>query len=298
MARRMTPAQFKSHVRQVQNRQRQAVDQYNRAVRDYNRKVNTAIDNYNREVRAHNARVRSNRQRLAQALSSLQRRTTVTRYVTFRASVETLHRSYVSLDRTSDSVHTTDFQNEVLDLSERENANSLEVMNALLADAVTSASAEGEDLSRLRETKIDEELRDISSDLDNRWRGALFSLHPANPDASRHFCTSAREIFTSILEHKAPDDLVKGAIPNCPLTHEGRPTRRARIHFALRQKGIVEAALQLEEFIDDDVENILELFGVFNDGTHGSSGRFEFGQLVAIKTRVEDGISFLHKIFT
>lgn len=297
MAQRMTPSQFRSHIQRIQSQRRQAIDRVNSAIRDHNRKVKAAVDNYNREVRAHNVRVRANHQRLVHAVTALQRRPTVTRYVTFRTSVETLHRSYEFLDRTSEAARTTEFQDHLLDLSERENANSLDVMNALLAEKSGPLPAEPEDLSRLRETKIDGELREISPDLDSRWRGALFSLHPANPDASRHFCTSAREIFTNILETRAPDEAVKQAIDNCPIQPNGKPTRRARIHFALRQKGIVEAAAQLEEFINADVDNILELFGVFNDGTHGSAGRFEYGQLVTIKTRVEDGISFLHKIF-
>jgi hypothetical protein len=280
-------------VHQVQSRQRQAVNRYNQAVRDYNRKVNNAIDQYNREARAHNARVRADRQRLAQALSRLQSRSTVTRYVYFRASVETLHRSYVTLDRSAEQRETSDFEGSLLDLSERENANSLEVMNALLAEQ-ESRNPREEDLARLRETRLEGELAALSVDLDSRWRGALFALHPENPDASRHFCASAREIFTTILEQRAPDDAVKQALPNCRL-HEGRPTRRSRIQFALRQKGLATEPLQ--QFVDDDVENIVQLFKVFNDGTHGAAGRFQFEQLRAIKRRVEDGIVYLSRIF-
>jgi hypothetical protein len=216
----------------------------------------------------------------------------VTRYVTFRASVETLHRSYVILDRSAEERDTSEFEGDLLDLSERENANSVEVMNALLAEQ--QLGSEGDDLARLRETRVEGELVALSADLDSRWRGALFALHPENPDASRHFCASAREIFTTLLEQRAPDDEVKRALPNCPL-HEGRPTRRSRIQFALRRKGLI--AEPLEQFVDTDVDNILELFKVFNDGTHGSAGRFGFEQLRAIKTRVEDGIVYLSRIF-
>lgn len=298
MARRMTPSQFRSHLQQIQSRQRQAVDRYNQKVREYNRKVNAAIDNYNREVGAHNSRVRAHRQRLANALSTLRSRssvaTTAPRYVTFRASVDTLHRAYEALERKSLASPQSDFQDQLLDLSERENANSLDVMNALLSEAA-GAVPKDDELARLRETRVDVELRAISQDLGSRWKGALFSLHPANPDASRHFCTSAREIFASILETRAPDEAVKRSVPDCPMTTEGRPTRRARIHFALMQKGI--ATDSLADFVQVDVENIIELFSVFNDGTHGSAGRFRFEQLLAIKTRVEDGIAFLHQLF-
>lgn len=50
------------------------------------------------------------------------------------------------------------------------------------------------------------------------------------------------------------------------------------------------------DFVDEDVKNVLSLFRVFNDGTHGSSGRFGIDKLMAIKTRVENGISYLSSI--
>ena len=291
MARTMTPTQYRSWVQQENNRRRQAVDRYNQAARAHNRKVQAAVDNYNREVRAYNERVRTHRQRVERAIHQLQSRAvTVTRHVTFCASVETLHRSYVALDASQASPAA----NELLDLSERENANSLDVMNALMSAPTAPATAD--DLSRLKDTRVGEELLVLSSDLDRRWRGALFALDPRNPDASRHFCTSAREIFTTILEQRAPDAAVLQLFPDCHKTPDGRPTRRTRIQFALQQKGLLTAPL--EQFIDDDVDNIIELFKVFNTGTHGEAASIEFGSLVAIKTRVEDGIVYLSRVFS
>jgi hypothetical protein len=298
----MTPSQFKSHMQRLANQHRQAVDRYNQKVRQHNQavrqnvqNVNRVIDDHNRQVRNYNARVRANRQRLAQALSRMQAQSrTVTTYSRFRSSVETLHRSYVSLESAAQSFEPNDVENQLLDLSEREDANSLDVMNALQAEG--SARPEADDLARLRETNVDASLRSIEPDLSDRWTGALFSLHPQNPDAARHFCTSAREIFTSILERRAPDDAVLRLLPDCETVPEtGRPTRRSRIRFALLQKNA--ATPTLEDFVEEDIDNIVELFGVFNTGTHGSAGRYGFEQLVAIKQRVEHGIEFLHHVF-
>lgn len=287
----MTPAQFRSYLQQQANRQRQAINRYNQEVQSHNRKVKAAIDNYNREVRAYNQRLRANQQRVQQAIRQLQSRpVVVTRYVTFRTSVETLHRSYVALDRGQGYAPE---MSELLDLSERENANSLDVMNALMNEQ--EAQPAGDDLARLKDTRITRELVTLSQDLDSRWRGALFALDPRNPDASRHFCTSSREIFSEILEKRAPDDAVLQTLPSCAKTQDGRPTRRARIQFALYQKGMLTAPL--EQFIDDDVENIIELFKVFNFGTHGEAASIAFPSLVAIKTRVEDGIVYLSHVF-
>jgi len=204
--------------------------------------------------------------------------------------VISLHEAYVRLDAAADSAPNGPVHDYLVDLSEQENANSLEVMNALLAEESDSAG----DIARLRDTRIGAQLREISEDLDSRWRGALFALHPGNPDASRHFCASSREIITGILEKQVPDDIVRRAVPNCPTTEDGRVTRRAKIEFALSRKGI--SGGPFVDFVQQDVDNIVELFRVLNDGTHGSAGRFDFQRLVTIKQRVEDGIVFLRTV--
>ena len=42
-----------------------------------------------------------------------------------------------------------------------------------------------------------------------------------------------------------------------------------------------------------DMQNIVDLFRIFNDGTHGSAGTFDMQMLSVIRKRVEDGIFFL-----
>ena len=44
--------------------------------------------------------------------------------------------------------------------------------------------------------------------------------------------------------------------------------------------------------VESDMNNVIELFEVFNEGTHGSAGAFDLPQLQAIRKRVEDGITF------
>lgn len=148
----------------------------------------------------------------------------------------------------------------------------------------------------LQNTMLVEELRKISHDLDSRWQGAVYALNPHNPDAARHFCTSAREIISQILELKAPDVNVISSMPSCDRNEQGKPTRRAKLKFLLTQKGMIEEPF--EEFVEQDMENIVQLFRVFNDGTHGSAGTFSFQQLNSIKKRVEDGIIFLAEVVT
>jgi hypothetical protein len=272
MAKKINISQLRSKLRQIESKQRQAMNKYNSAVRQ------------------HNARVRANRQKIINELNRLQSRTTV-RYQVLHTSTVSLNRSYQSLERLEQEFESIPFGNQFLDLSEKENANSLSVSNALESDErQTNPGNDGDLVS----TSITGELSDISPDLDSRWKGALFSLSPMNPDASRHFCTSAREIFIQILDHFAPDTDVLTRFPQCEKTDKGQPTRRWKIKHILVNSGIVSE--EAVEFVDEDIKNVLQLFRVFNDGTHGSAGRFEFSQLRAIKERVESGIVYLTTI--
>jgi len=196
---------------------------------------------------------------------------------------------HTHLEQQSETQNFDPRYNRFLDLSERETANSLEVLSLLSGLEPDSAEA-----SREQDATLLDELRKISDDLDGRWQGAVYALNPRNPDAARHFCTSAREIISQILELRAPDADVISSMPSCDRTDQGKPTRRSKLKFLLTRKGMLEDVL--EEFVEQDMENIVQLFRVFNDGTHGSAGTFSFQQLNSIKKRVEDGIMFLAEI--
>ena len=288
MARRFSSSQLRSKLRQAQQKQRQAITKYNDAVRRHNQGVRTAVNRYNQVVRTHNERVRANRRRLASELARLQSQPTITtRYVVYRTSVRTLQKSYSRLEASADSQQLDARYNRLLDLSEREAANSAEVTNHILGDEEAGSGA----VDGLADADLLDGLRRISTDLNDRWNGAVFSLHPQNPDAARHFCTSAREILTQILQLKAPDDDVVTLLPDCELTQDGSPTRRSKIRYFLARRDMM--AESLEQFVEDDIENIVQLFSVFNKGTHGVAGTFDLPQLRAVRKRVENGIAFL-----
>ena len=298
MAQRISVSQLRNRIRQAQQKQKQAIDGYNQAVRQHNQKVrqrnqkiNQAINQYNQAVRTHNSRVRANQQRLRSELARLRcQPTRVTHHVVYRTSVHSLHEAYTRLEQRAEAQQLSPAYDRVLDLSERETANSLEVTNRLLEKETDSE----EHVDPSQNSALLDQLRGISEDLDDRWHGAVFALNPNNPDAARHFCTSAREIVTQILEIKAPDKEVISLLPNCDRTDQRKPTRRAKIKYLLHRSGMTEDTL--EEFVEQDMENIVQLFRVFNQGTHGKAGSFGFQQLAAIKKRVEDGIIFLAEI--
>jgi hypothetical protein len=269
---------LKQQTRQAEQKQRQAVSRFN-----------SAVNAYNREARAHNARVRAARQRLNRELSKLRSRPATTTYVSYRASVRVMRQSFARVESSVEAGAWAD-DRDLLDLVEDETANSVATLNLLEADEADPEA----DTRSFQATALTSELADIGQDLDARWRGALFALNPENPDAARHFCASAREIITTILDNAAPDAAVRAANPDCIKTPNGSVSRRAKILYCLERQGDSNDALA--EFVDDDIDSIVALFNDFNKGTHGHAGSFGLAQLLVIKTRVEDAIQFIHKI--
>jgi len=314
MTRRMTPAQFQSLLRQQQNdsvrrinqeidrvnRARKAaaekfvrdanreiervnrhnkgvVDDYNRRARQRNQNAQVAVTKYNNAVRTYNAQVERDRQQRLIALRSV----VSSRYTEVRESTFELSERFERVERSAASTSHPD----LLALSEKEANNSAAVAEALVADELDLPES-------AQDTGILEYLAGFSQDLCDRWRGALYSLNPVNPDAARHFCTSVREIFTEILDKWADDQDVIEADANCELTpNRGTPSRRAKIRYLLKQKGADSP--EMLGFVDKDIDDILQLFHVFNEATHGTAGKHGFTRLQTIRQRVEGGIMFL-----
>lgn len=292
----MTPAQFRSATQKAQRDIQRAVDNYNREARAYNARAKRAVDNYNREVRnynakarAHNRQIESQRRRLNQEIRRLQSRPTTTTYSVVRSSTTTFIDAY-SRAETNLSGHTG-LTRRYLEMASDEAANSVYLLNALDGDGDPEEDMTVEELAA---PSLDQELGRFGADLVNRWTGALFALSPANPDAARHFCTSAREVVISILDVSAPNDVVVREVPDCEMFDGNSPTRRSKVRYLLRRKGIESD--ELADAVSEDVDNVLSLFRVFNEGTHGHAGRFTITELTAIRTRVESAVSFLAEL--
>lgn len=300
MVRRMSPAQLKAAMNKAQREQKQAVTKYNRAVDQRNAAVKKAVSDYNREVRtynskarAHNARVENQRRRLNQEIRRLNSLPAATTFVTYRSSVETLVRTYAATEESLVGRTITPAGRELVDRGSEEAANSAYFLNAMADDG---ASEDDPTEDELRSPSMQTELETFGQDLVDRWTGALFSLSPRNPDAARHFCTSAREVLIAMIDGAAPDARVAEADPACDRTDRGVPTRRAKIGFLLRRKGVDEEPI--EDLVEADMDNVLGLFREFNNGTHGHAGRFTITQLNALRGRVESAIGFLHAVCT
>ena len=298
MVRKMTPAQFKAAVNKAQRQQNQAIDNYNREARRHNAAVKKAENNYNRaapgyksKAPSQNAKVENQRRRLDQEIRRLNSRPPPTTFVTYRASVETLARTYTETEASLAGRGILLAGRDLVDRGSEEAANSAYLLNAMDGDG---AANEDPTEDELRGPSMQVELAKFGQDLVDRWTGALFSLSPSNPDAARHFCTSAREVLITMIDSAAPDSRVAEAHPACDRTDKGVPTRRAKVGFLLRRKGIDESPI--EDLVEEDLNNVLGLFREFNNGTHGHAGRFTITQLNALRIRVESAISFIHAL--
>ena len=280
MPRRISMSQLRSKLRQAQTRQRQAIQRYNNEVRRINSDRRRKIDAYNRAVRSYNSRLRSNHNRLQSALQRLARQPLT---IQFNA----LHQSSLSLSTAYERLDNDDADPFLSDLAERETANSVSVLNALLGDDEHSLDS----VDDLTTSRMIDTLSSFSDDLAMRWAGAIFALNPANPDAARHFCTSSREIIAEILDVEAPDENVLAKFPGCQVTERGTPTRRAKIHYCLNRSGL--ANVFLEGFVEANIKDLTILLNDLNSGAHGSAGKFTLEQLAAFKSRVEDAIEFI-----
>jgi hypothetical protein len=279
MAKKFNASQFRSQINQSINR-------YNQQVREYNRKVNQVINQYNQAVRQHNSRVKANRQRLNTAIARLNSQASI-RYSLTTTSSYRLYQSYQQLDDRFEAGYLNDSYGDWVDLAEKEAANSAELSNSLQAP-VDPSQFSGPTIT----SGITYELKGISEDLDNRWKGAIYSLNPQNPDAARHFCTSSREVIIQLIDLKASDEVVIGNFPWVKFAENGKPSRRSKIEYLL----YLNQRDALADFTESNIDDVMNLFRDFNNGTHGSAGRYSYDQLLKLKTRVEDSILYLYQL--
>ena len=276
---KFSASHFKSQIRQAQRKaERQLKNELNQASRKIERDINKEIRNYN-------SKMQHNRQIVLRELKKLQTHSTMTIRSSYTISLDAMQKHYVTIGNVYQNESLTPQQEYILNLIEQEQANGL-----ITANIVENNDFPAENTDDI---EIGAKLQHVSDDLNNRWKGAVFAINPQNPDAARHFYTSAREIFTEFIELKAPDEAVFQYNPNCQKTNQGTATRREKIKYMMRNSNMDESVIS---FAEADITNILELFHVLSDGTHGPAGRYSYQNLLQVKKRVEQGIYFLCEI--
>lgn len=115
------------------------------------------------------------------------------------------------------------------------------------------------------------------------WRGAREAAVARRSDCARHVLTSLRELCREVLKRLAPDDDVLAWSAGPSDLHDGKPTRSARLRYALRRL----RSPSLTRFLDLDQKVVGELFDLFNQGTHNVDPPLTPRELPFIVRRVE-----------
>lgn len=126
-------------------------------------------------------------------------------------------------------------------------------------------------------------LTDFDERLVELWRGAREAAEARRSDCARHVLTSLRELYSQVLHRLAPDDAVRAWSTAASDFTNDRPTRPARLRFALRH---VQSP-SLTKFLELDQKGVAELVNLFNHGTHGVDPAVSPRELPFIVRRVE-----------
>ncbi|HBG69654.1 MAG: hypothetical protein A2W93_12180 [Bacteroidetes bacterium GWF2_43_63] len=132
----------------------------------------------------------------------------------------------------------------------------------------------------------------VHSGLLNMWKGAIETFNTNNSDKVRQFTASLRELFTHVLHQLAPDDKVKTWTENPTFYDQGKPTRKARLHFICRNI----SNKPFDKFVEKNIQATLEFINIFQDGTHSIESGFTPQQLIAMKSKAETTLKFLLEI--
>ncbi len=97
MATKFNSSQLKSQLRQLEQKQKRAINDMNRAIDNYNREVKRVVNNYNAAVRKYNSNVSRNRQIINNELRKLNS-TTIAR-TSYSISSRTLQQHYEDIGR-------------------------------------------------------------------------------------------------------------------------------------------------------------------------------------------------------
>ena len=175
-------------------------------------------------------------------------------------------------------------------------APALEVFSASRAAAAAIGPVveddAGEAVQRLEiaALRVEPLLAKVDPDLVTMYQGAAHAIAEQGPDSTRHLAISGREILTHVLHRLAPDaelhDWDRARPEDFP---NKKPTRRLRIRYILRKL----LGTAYEQFVDDDVEQAIDLFNALHGDTHGLGRQLEPGAQRIVLRRLEGVLAVL-----
>lgn len=132
----------------------------------------------------------------------------------------------------------------------------------------------------------------INPGLYNMWKGAIETFNSDNSDKIRQFTVSLRELFGHIMHILAPDEAIAKWSNDPTHYHDGKPTRKARLHYICRNI----SNKPFNKFVEKDIQATIEFIAIFQDGTHSIESNFSTQQLIAIKSKAETTLKFIIEI--
>jgi hypothetical protein len=164
--------------------------------------------------------------------------------------------------------------------------------------SVTREEARGEtdlirSLAEETEDELEANLGVLDPSLIKLWKGAKEALNSHNPDATRHFVTSLRELITHVINKLSPDDEIKAWSNSLDYYHNNRPTRRGRLLFICRNIN----HNQFSDLLKKDIDALLAYVDVFQEGTHAIDSQLTKTQLDLLMLKAESTIRFLIRIW-
>jgi hypothetical protein len=125
-------------------------------------------------------------------------------------------------------------------------------------------------------------LAGLDSELPTLLLGARAAVRSGHEDYVRHLAASLRELFTHVLHKLAPDDQVRAWSTIKEDYHDGRPTRRARLRYIIR-----DVQSTFGGFINADVDAVVGFINSFQKGTHALRADFTSEQVRDLSVRME-----------
>jgi len=146
-----------------------------------------------------------------------------------------------------------------------------------------------EDIDIETESFLKHELMELNPDFPQLLNGAIEALSSDNPDKSRYFTTSLRELITHVLHLLAPDEKVKSWSLNPEYYKNDKPTRSGRILYICRNINHGP----FNKFVEKDVKALSEFINLFHRGTHSIKINYTEEQLRALLFKFRTSIRFL-----
>jgi hypothetical protein len=188
------------------------------------------------------------------------------------ASYAGMARQHAHIVRSIDESDDTPFEPTAIPALVVQSAEEISVASdtirrvGLPAADVDNDGPEGESYIIFERNALHEKLSSRYPALEKMRAGAWKAIQSDNPDRIRQAMASARELVKHLLSYIAPEDEVRAWSTGMPYARDGKPTREARLRYALR--GISNG--NFVDFINAELSTYSKLMYLLNACVHSN----------------------------